>query len=171
MIGALADAGIDPEPAGREAHGSAVILGGGATAASAVAGLAALGWRTVTICARSPQRAAEVLEVGERFDVAVRFAPLDGAADLVGQAEVTVGTVPGGALGDLAERAHVATRRNGHPAVLLDVIYDPWPTPLAAAWQRAGGIVVCGVTALQDVEFCGSEPRAEALILPQYSKS
>jgi shikimate dehydrogenase len=144
VIGALADAGIHPEPPGRDAHAGAVILGGGATAASAVAGLAALGWRTVTMCARSPLRAAEVIEVGQRFDVEVRFAQLDGAAELVGRAEVTVATVPGGALADLAERAHVATRRNGHPAVLLDAIYDPWPTPLAAAWPRAGGVVVCG---------------------------
>jgi shikimate dehydrogenase len=28
------------------------------------------------------------------------------------------------------------------------VLYDPWPTPLAAAWQRAGGAVTGGLDLL-----------------------
>ena len=31
---------------------------------------------------------------------------------------------------------------------LFDVLYDPWPTPLAAAWRRAGGPVVDGLELL-----------------------
>jgi shikimate dehydrogenase len=34
------------------------------------------------------------------------------------------------------------------PAMLLDVTYMPWPTPLAAAWEGAGGSVVSGLDVL-----------------------
>jgi shikimate dehydrogenase len=32
--------------------------------------------------------------------------------------------------------------------VLLDVAYDPWPSPLAAAWLEVGGTVVPGIEML-----------------------
>jgi shikimate dehydrogenase len=32
--------------------------------------------------------------------------------------------------------------------LLLDVAYDPWPSALAAAWERAGGVVVHGLEML-----------------------
>jgi shikimate dehydrogenase len=32
--------------------------------------------------------------------------------------------------------------------VLLDVVYRPWPTALAGAWQRAGGTAVPGLEML-----------------------
>jgi shikimate dehydrogenase len=32
--------------------------------------------------------------------------------------------------------------------VLFDVLYDPWPTPLAAAWAAAGGTVLGGLDLL-----------------------
>ena len=35
-----------------------------------------------------------------------------------------------------------------HAGKLLDVIYAPWPTPLAAAVERAGGAVVGGLSML-----------------------
>ena len=34
------------------------------------------------------------------------------------------------------------------PGVLFDVVYDPWPTPLAAAWADRGGRVVSGLDLL-----------------------
>jgi shikimate dehydrogenase len=32
--------------------------------------------------------------------------------------------------------------------VLLDVVYDPWPTPVARAWERRGGTSVGGFAML-----------------------
>lgn len=32
----------------------------------------------------------------------------------------------------------------GRVGTLFDVIYHPWPTPLAAAWAERGGIVLGG---------------------------
>jgi shikimate dehydrogenase len=34
------------------------------------------------------------------------------------------------------------------PGVLLDVVYDPWPTALADAWSRRGGAVASGLDLL-----------------------
>ena len=52
------------------------------------------------------------------------------------------------------------------PPALLDVVYDPWPTPLAAA---CGGVVVSGAAMLlhqaaAQVELMtGCEPPVEAM--------
>ena len=37
--------------------------------------------------------------------------------------------------------------------VLLDAIYDPWPTPLAAAVEEAGGETISGVQMLLHQAF------------------
>jgi shikimate dehydrogenase len=53
--------------------------------------------------------------------------------------------------------------------VLLDVAYDPWPTPVAQAWERAGGTAVGGFAMLlhQAVEqvrlMTGRTPHVEVM--------
>ncbi len=124
--------------------GTAVVLGAGATAASAVAALRALGCEQVLVCARSQARATTVLQAGDRLGVKVSVRVLHQAAAAVAGADVVVSTVPAGGLDALA-----ASLRPGRPgAVLLDVVYDPWPTVLAATWAAAGGRVVTGVEML-----------------------
>ncbi len=142
IVGALGDAGVVPAAPGRETDGPAVIIGGGATAASSVAALGELGWRVVTLAVRSKPRAAEVVSIGEALGVEVRLADLAAAPQLVADADVVIGTVPAVALGDLADQVRLDTV--SRVPVLLDVIYDPWPTPFAAAWRQAGGAVVSG---------------------------
>jgi shikimate dehydrogenase len=41
--------------------------------------------------------------------------------------------------------------------VLLDAIYDPWPTPLAAAVEAAGGRVISGLQMLLHQAFAQVE--------------
>jgi shikimate dehydrogenase len=41
--------------------------------------------------------------------------------------------------------------------VLLDAIYDPWPTPLAAAVSEAGGRVIDGLQMLLHQAFAQVE--------------
>jgi shikimate dehydrogenase len=54
--------------------------------------------------------------------------------------------------------------------VLLDAIYDPWPTPLAAAVAAAGGRVISGLQMLlhqafaQVEQFTGLPAPREAMI-------
>ncbi|MFI0373824.1 shikimate dehydrogenase [Actinomadura sp. 1N219] len=130
IVTALTEAGV-------KAPASALVLGGGATAASALAALAGLGTDEAVLAARTPARAAEAAQVGERFGLAVRVVPLDEATAHL-PAELVVSTLPGRAADAFA--GPVAA----YGAALFDVVYAPWPTALAAAVERAGGTVVGG---------------------------
>ena len=71
--------------------------------------------------------------------------PLDVAQGWLAEGRaVAVATVPGDVLGPMAET--LPARLDGR--VLLDVVYNPWPTRLAAAWQGRGGQVVSGLDML-----------------------
>lgn len=123
--------------AGMTGAARATVLGGGATAESAVAALSSLG-AEVTVAVRDPDKARAS---GAFPDASI--VPLGAEADAaLTRSEAAVSTIPPGAafpveLGALS-RAQT----------LLDVAYAPWPTPLAAAWQTAGGTVVHGLEML-----------------------
>ena len=140
IVGALTRAGLAAGGAGR-----AVVLGGGATAASAVAALHRMGWDELVLCVRSVQRAADVITAAGALGVRVTTAALADAPALAADAAVVVSTVPGDALGELAGNLVLVPSASG---VLLDVVYDPWPTRLAAAWQAQQGRVVSGLDML-----------------------
>jgi shikimate dehydrogenase len=132
--------------------GRALVCGSGGTAPAAVAGLAQLGVTGITVVARSPEKAARLVDLGTRIGVGTRFCALDsdGLADAVAAAEVLVSTIP----------ADVAARYTATFApipVLLDAVYDPWPTPLAAAVAAAGGRVISGVQMLLHQAFAQVE--------------
>jgi shikimate dehydrogenase len=125
---------------GVEAVHRATVLGGGATAASAVAALAGIAGR-VEVAVRNPDSAAGVLQVADGFGVACRVLPWSDAAGVLA-APLVVATTPKGAA-DALSASVPAT-----PGVLFDVLYDPWPTALAAAWAEAGGTVLGGLDLL-----------------------
>ncbi len=152
MVAALAEAGV-------RAPGSAVVLGAGATACSALAALAALGVRTAVVRARRPEAAPEVREVAVRVGIGVELQPWPtGAADLA--VDVVVSTVPAGAADGLSGLCGVQR------GTLFDVVYAPWPTAVASAW---GGRVVGGLdllvhqAALQVELMTGRRPPVAAL--------
>jgi shikimate dehydrogenase len=130
IVAALAEAGLD-------APGSALVLGGGATAASALAALAELGLTKVGMAVRNPDRAAESAAVGARFGLTLRLGALDRLPALLG-ADLVVSTLPGVAADAYAEEIAASG------AALFDVVYDPWPTACAAAVGETGGRVVGG---------------------------
>ncbi|MES4890629.1 shikimate dehydrogenase [Streptomyces sp. NPDC096012] len=150
MVAALREHGI-------EEVDSAAILGAGATASSALAALARICTGEVVAYVRSEARAAEMREWGERLDVDVRTADWSHAAEAL-RAPLVVATTPAGASDALA--AAVPER----PATLFDVLYDPWPTELAARWSMFGGAVVSGLdllvhqAVLQVERFTGRSP-------------
>jgi shikimate dehydrogenase len=117
---------------------TATVLGGGATAASTGLAMCELGATSVRLLVRVPQRAAEAAAAiaahpsGPEVDV----GSLD-EVDVVG--DVVVSTVPAA-----AQDADLVARCAGAP-VVFEVVYDPWPTPLAAA---ATGILVSGLDLL-----------------------
>lgn len=119
----------------------AVILGGGATATSTMLALADLGCADVTLMVRDPTRAAEVLAAAGRHPrrptVTVRRLT-DGPVD----ADVLVSTIPASAQDDAALTL-------AEPAgVVFDVVYDPWPTPLASFAGATGRVLVAGLDLL-----------------------
>ena len=134
------------------ASGRALVCGSGGTAPAAVAGLAQLGVSGITVVARNPDKAARLVELGNAMGVATRFCDLDGGglADEVAAADALVSTIP----------ADVAARYAGTLSaigVLLDAVYDPLPTPLAAAVTAAGGRVISGVQMLLHQAFAQVE--------------
>jgi shikimate dehydrogenase len=117
-----------------------VVLGAGATARSAVAALAAAGQRSATLVARRPAAAGAVREVAGRSGLALDVVGWGEAATWL-LSPLVVSTVPAGATDDLAPGI---ADLGGPRGTLLDVVYRPWPTPLAVAWTRAGGLAVGG---------------------------
>ncbi|MFI0513632.1 shikimate dehydrogenase [Streptomyces canus] len=134
MVAALRERGI-------EQVDSAAILGAGATASSALAALARICTGEVVAYVRSEARAAEMRQWGERLGVEVRTAGWADAAEAL-RAPLVIATTPAGATDALA---HAVPER---PAALFDVLYDPWPTELAARWSMTGGAVISGLDLL-----------------------
>ncbi|BBY16326.1 shikimate dehydrogenase [Mycolicibacterium litorale] len=132
--------------------GPAIVVGSGGTAPAAVVALAALGATHLTIAARNRDNAATLVDLAQRLEVPARWCDLDDAelAGLAAEAGAVVSTVPA----DVAERYAGTLART---AVLLDAIYDPWPTPLAAAVQAAGGRVISGLQMLLNQAFAQVE--------------
>lgn len=125
-----------------------VVLGAGGTAAAAVAGLAALGLTEVRLVVREPARAKETVVAAEAAGLAVevqRWSAADFRA-LAGEAAVVVSTVPPEATAPYAGQLAVAR-------CLLDVIYHPWPTPLAEAVAARGGRIATGLDMLLHQAF------------------
>ncbi|MEV6722130.1 shikimate dehydrogenase [Streptomyces xanthochromogenes] len=134
MIAALEERGVTRVE-------SAAVLGAGATASSAVAALARICTGPVTAYVRSAARAEEMRGWGERLDVDVRTVDWARAAEAF-EAPLVVATTPAGTTDALA--AAVPER----VGTLFDVLYEPWPTALAAAWSEREGAVVGGLDLL-----------------------
>jgi shikimate dehydrogenase len=116
------------------------VLGGGATAASTGLALCELGARSVTLMVRSPERAGEAAAAIARHPSRPQVQ-IGSLADDPIVGEVVVSTIPAGA----QDAALVA--RCGSAPVVFEVLYDPWPTPLAAsvtATSSASGRVLVG---------------------------
>lgn len=132
--------------------GRALVCGSGGTAPAALMGLAHAGAAAVTVVARDPDKAARLVDLGARLGVPTQFCGLDDAAlaRQVADAQVLVSTVPA----DVGAR--YADTLAAVP-VLLDAVYDPWPTPLAAAVAAAGGRVISGLQMLLHQAFAQVE--------------
>ena len=148
--------------------GPVTVLGGGATAASAVVALAMLGAGEVEVRVREPARAAELLPVADRVGVVLRVVGL--SSRWSESAGVLVSTVPAGAaLATLPGSGWLRTRAQ-QPAVVLDAVYDPWPSVLLARAAAMGARTVSGVDLLahqarsQVRLMCGRDVRVETLL-------
>ena len=162
--------GIEAALAEVSHDGSAVLLGGGATARSAIVALARLGVTRLVLATRGEAR-PETLRVAADSGVAVEVVPLASWGDHGDHhgdhrdGQLVVSTLPPeGAVG-----ATAALRDLPRGGTLMDVVYADWPTPLAQAAERAGMTVISGLDMLvhQAAEqfrlFTGRTPPVEAM--------
>jgi shikimate dehydrogenase len=119
------------------------VLGAGGTARAALAAAAQLGAGLVTVYARRAAAVEELAPVASALGVPLAGSPWPTDGGDVGDSDVVISTVPKGVADPLAD---AVAWRGG--SVLFDAVYDPWPTPLAAAAQRAGCHVVSGLDLL-----------------------
>jgi shikimate-5-dehydrogenase len=127
--------------------GRAAVLGAGGTAPAVVVGLAELGVQDISVVARNRDKAAPLLALGPRLGADIRWIEL-GAT--VVDVDVVVSTIP-------ADVAALHADTVAATPLLLDAIYDPWPTPLAAAVEAAGGRVISGLQMLLHQAFAQVE--------------
>ena len=125
-----------------------IVLGSGGTAPAAVVALAGLGAAEITVIARDPAKAARLVALGPALGVPITARDFtDPALDrTVHEARLLVSTIPADAAAGYAQLF-------AHVPVLLDAIYDPWPTPLARAVAAAGGEVISGLQMLLNQAF------------------
>jgi shikimate dehydrogenase len=144
---------------GRGSLGTVLILGGGATAASALVAARALGASKVFVGMRSPERANELAEIGRAQGIDVMVRSLDQLVQLDEELDAVISTLPNGAAVDVRLDPDVV-----RTAALFDVAYSPWPTPLAAAWtgpEIIGGLEMLVLQALEQVRiFVNRDPHS-----------
>ena len=132
IVGALADPGID------RIGGRVDVLGAGGTAASAIVAAERLGAPRIRILARRPEAAAELAKRFTDSPARIDTAPL-AQWRLDDECALVIDTIPEGYSDAGGVDPALAAR-----VPLFSTAYDPWPTPLAAAWQAAGGVVATG---------------------------
>ena len=123
---------------------TAVVLGSGATARSALAALRQLGVEQVTFAVRSEPR-PETVALATASGIEVATVPLTQLGQQAAQTDLTVSTLPSGAADAVAEQL---SGRDLTGRYLFDVVYAPWPSLLAAVGQRGGAQIVSGLEML-----------------------
>jgi shikimate dehydrogenase len=137
MVAALGEAGVT-------SVGSATILGAGGTAQAALAALRELGQSHPTVLVRSVARAGALLAAAERLGVTPQVRPWPEA--ITDGTELVLSTVPAGAADGLSLPSSCR--------LVFDVVYAPWPTPLAEQARLAGAAIVSGLDLLVH-QACG----------------
>ena len=127
-------------------------------------GLTELGVQRITVVARNPRKPRRWWSWRRGRALTRRWCDIDGAdwRAVVAEVDVVVNTVPADAVAQYAPTL-------ASTPVLFDAIYDPWPTPLAAAVEAAGGRVISGLQMLlhqafsQVEQFTGMPAPKEAM--------
>jgi shikimate dehydrogenase len=130
-----------------------LVVGAGGTARAALAALAATGAARAGVVARRPSAARPLVEIGAAVGVNVSVLPWDTLSSGVPpEVDLVVATTPPGATDALAARPWPAETG------LVELLYHPWPTRLAARAHTcgarvAGGLAVLAAQAVEQVEL------------------
>ena len=147
IVNALRHAGLEPQPL----KDSAAIVGGGATAISALTALHQLGYSRVSVYARSLHKLGSVQEAADRLGVQLEQVSLADLPQNLAERghHPVVSTLPAHAADEWASQLSGLKGASAtHRPVMLDVAYNPWPSVLASAWEANGGTVVSGLEML-----------------------
>lgn len=133
IVDAVHETGIDSISSG-------VIFGSGATARSSLVALGKLGATDVNCIARNQTDIQRLADIAS--DVGIRFKSTSIQDSGWMTSEVVINTTPVGVLDEVAREVLAPA------GLLLDVVYNPWPTQLAASWAVTGGNIVSGLSML-----------------------
>lgn len=141
VVGALREKGFSGGSTG-------VVIGAGGTATAVLAGFASLGISSVSLVVRDPSRASAAVSTAARVGVSVEVLSLSSVdlAALAAASDVLVSTVPAEATVSLASALAQAP-------YVLDVVYHPWPTPVAVAVSGTGTRLATGLDMLLHQAF------------------
>ena len=133
IVDAITESGIDQISTG-------VIFGSGATARSSLVALHKLGANHVTCVARNQSDIARLADIAHELEIDFKSAELSDSNWM--SSDVVINTTPVGVLDEIAHEVYAPS------GILLDVVYNPWPTQLAASWAFTGGAIVSGLSML-----------------------
>ena len=147
IVNALRHAGLEPDLKRDEP----AVVGGGATAISALTALHQLGYSRVSVYARSLHKLGSVQEAADRLGVQLEQVSLADLPQNLAERghHPVISTLPAHAADEWASQLSGLKGASAtHRPVLLDVAYNPWPSVLASAWEANGGTVVSGLEML-----------------------
>lgn len=116
------------------------VIGGGATAGSAIMAAAELGARQVSVAVRTPAKAHDLHGIAQSAGLSFNVVPFAEVRRAASSADLLISTLPGGIDTGLDFGAEFMRR-----VPLYDVAYSPWPSPLGVQWQRAGAQLISGL--------------------------
>ena len=122
----------------REAKGSVLILGAGATARAVVAACDAVS-NEVTVINRNPDRQEAMKTAAPHIDL--NFLSW-GTAINFNEFELIVNTTPGESASEYVDQLSSV---NG---TFFEVLYNPWPTKFLSRWRESGGFGIDGLDLL-----------------------
>jgi shikimate dehydrogenase len=133
MTAALREAGVSTVD-------SVGILGGGGSARAALAATADISG-SATVYVRRSEAGEELRDLARTLGLEFTVASWNDVEEATGH-DVVISTAPKGAADVLASAVWRPS------TVVLDLVYDPWPTAMADAAQRGGCRVVSGLDML-----------------------
>lgn len=121
---------------------SALVIGAGATACSAVAALAHLRIPKVNIAARDVSKPGNALQKAAKMGIHPKFIPLHLTPlvkTAIEKSDLVISTLPKLVADDLFQTLQPQAGQK-----LLDVVYDPWPSVLVQRFAAAEATIIPG---------------------------
>lgn len=122
------------------------VIGSGATALSAAAALLDLGADQLLLTARTPRKLGPLRDLATAAGSRASVVPWEDSARVL-EADVVISALALEGATALAQ-AWQGSRFGSVPSVFMDVLYEPWPAPLAGVLDAAGADIADGLEML-----------------------